>query len=238
MAIRITPATEQNRTAVPAREPVVDVPARSGVIAMTDLPASRRCAIRRATIGDARSIAKLANLAGGDTFTFLLRELDPTADPLRIYRDLIAAPTGTMSYRHSLVAMSRGQIVGIASAFPARLIQEEAGGAPPTVREAFLRPRTELNDPDSYFLNDIAVARSHRRCGIGQALLQSVMDDARRQSFPSVTLHVWADNAGAIALYRRVGFEQVGRAEIPWHPELPHVGGSLLLRRPLAPPAE
>ncbi|MGO4711983.1 GNAT family N-acetyltransferase [Bradyrhizobium sp. 2TAF24] len=234
MPVRITPATQRNGTAS-ARGAS---PTRPGAAAAADLAGSRRCVIRRGTIDDARAIAKLAGLAGGDTFTFLLRELDPTADPLRISRDLIAAPTGTMSHRHALVAVSRGQIVGMASAFPARLIQEEAGRAPPTEREALLRPRTELCDPGSYFLNDIAVARGHRRSGIGEALLGAVIDDARRQSFPSVTLHVWADNAGAIALYRRAGFEEVGRAEIPWHPELRHAGGSLLFRRLLAPPAE
>ncbi|MEW6644607.1 MAG: GNAT family N-acetyltransferase [Pseudomonadota bacterium] len=197
----------------------------------------RRVVVRRAAAEDVKAIAKLAYLAGGEMFTFLLRELDPAADPLRVHRELIAAPDGMPSYRNCLVAVSRGQIVGTANAFPARLIAAGAGSAPPTEREMFLRPRTALNDPDSYFLNDIAVTRSHRRCGIGEALLQGVIDEARRHSFPSLTLHVWADNTGAIALYRRVGFEDAGHAEIPWHPELRHTGGSLLLRLSLAPDA-
>lgn len=203
---------------------------RARARAPTAPPDVKPCAIRQATADDVRTIAKLTYLAGGETFLFLLRELDPVAEPLRVYRDMIAAPTGMMSYRNCVVAVSRGQVVGVANAFPAGVIAEGIDRETLTEREMLLWPRTALNDPDSYFLNDIAVARSHRRHGIGAALLRAVVDDARRQAFPSVTLHVWADNAGAIALYRRFGFTEVGRAEIPWHAELPHTGGSLLLR--------
>ena len=75
--------------------------------------------------------------------------------------------------------------------------------------------------------------RSHRRLGVGAALLAAVVDEAKQQSFPSVTLHVWADNTEAIAFYLAAGFKEVRHAEIPWHPDLPHTGGSLLMMLPL-----
>jgi GNAT superfamily N-acetyltransferase len=195
--------------------------------------AQRRFPIRRATSSDTRQIAKLANMAGGDTLSFILHGIDPTVKAIRTYREMVAVPTGMCSYRNCLVAVSRGVIVGLANAFPARFIEGETADAALTPREELLRPRTELNDPTSFLLNNIAVVRSYRRLGVGAALLAAVVDDAMRQSFPSVTLHVWADNTEAIAFYRAAGFKKVRHADIPWHPDLPHTGGSLLMMRPV-----
>jgi len=195
--------------------------------------AQRRFPIRRATSGDIRQIAKLANMAGGDTLSFILQGIDPTMKAVRTYREMVAAPTGVYSYRNCLVVVSRGVIVGLANAFPARLIESETADATLTAREELLRPRTELNDPTSFLLNNIAVVRSHRRLGVGAALLAAVVDEAKQRSFPSVTLHVWADNAEAIAFYLAAGFNEVRHAKIPWHPDLPHTGGSLLMMLPV-----
>lgn len=192
--------------------------------------APRRFAIRRATGRESREIAKLANLAGGDTLSFILQGINPKANPLQVYRDMISAPTGMFSHRNCLVAISRGQIVGTANAFPASVIKSETEGVRLTDRDKLLQPRTELNDPQSYLLNNIAVSRAYRRRGVGSCLLAVVIDEARRGAFPSVTLHVWEDNSDALALYASFGFREVGRAEIPPHPDLPHTGGSLLLK--------
>ena len=191
--------------------------------------AQRRFPIRRATRSDTRLIAKLANMADGDTLAFILRGIDTTVEAIPTYREMAAAPTGIYSYQNCLVAASGSRIVGMANAFPARLIEREIAGAVLTEREELLWPRTELNDPTSFLLNNIAVVRSHRRLGVGAALLAAVVDEAKQQSFPSVTLHVWADNTEAIAFYLAAGFKEVRHAEIPWHPDLPHTGGSLLM---------
>jgi ribosomal protein S18 acetylase RimI-like enzyme len=192
--------------------------------------APKRFVVRRASGRDSREIAKLANLAGGNTLSFLLQGINPLADTLRVYREMIMAPTGMFSHRNCLVAISRGQIVGTANAFPACLIKSEVEAAGSTDRDKLLQPRTDLNDSKSYLLNNIAVSRAYRRRGVGSCLLAAVIDEARLRSFPSVTLHVWADNKEALAFYERVGFREAGRAEIPPHPDLPHTGGSLLLK--------
>ena len=172
-------------------------------------------------------------MAGGDTLAFILRGIDSTAEATPTYRQMAAEPTGIYSYQNCLVAASGSRIDGMANAFPARLIERESAGAVLTEREEVLRPRTELIDPTSFLLNNIAVLRSHRRLGVGAALLAAVVNEAKQQSFPSVTLHVWADNTEAIAFYLAAGFKELGHAEIPWHPDLPHTGGSLLMTRPV-----
>jgi [ribosomal protein S18]-alanine N-acetyltransferase len=50
-----------------------------------------------------------------------------------------------------------------------------------------------------------------RRRGIGQALLQTAIDETARRGLPSIVLEVAVDNDPAIELYNAVGFSVVGR---------------------------
>lgn len=56
----------------------------------------------------------------------------------------------------------------------------------------------------------IAVAPAWRRHGIGLALMDAIEDWAQRQRVRKLQLHVRAGNEGAIALYRRLGYELEG----------------------------
>jgi ribosomal protein S18 acetylase RimI-like enzyme len=54
------------------------------------------------------------------------------------------------------------------------------------------------------------VAASHRRQGIGRALLQRTVDWAGANGIEKLELHVFAHNTPAIALYESFGFLQEG----------------------------
>lgn len=56
-------------------------------------------------------------------------------------------------------------------------------------------------------LTYIGVDESARKQGLGQALLNAFVETAREKKFSSVELSVEADNADAIALYTKAGFE-------------------------------
>jgi [ribosomal protein S18]-alanine N-acetyltransferase len=56
----------------------------------------------------------------------------------------------------------------------------------------------------------IAVDDTHRRRGIGGALLAALAHDARRRGVDALTLEVRAGNAPAMALYRQFGFAPAG----------------------------
>ena len=66
--------------------------------------------------------------------------------------------------------------------------------------------------PASRHVADIGlmVAQSHRRQGIGTALLQAAVDWARANDIQKVELHVFTYNQAAIKLYERFGFEREG----------------------------
>jgi RimJ/RimL family protein N-acetyltransferase len=56
----------------------------------------------------------------------------------------------------------------------------------------------------------LMVAMSHRRQGVGWALLDAAAEWARSQGVQKLELHVFPYNEGAIRLYERFGFEREG----------------------------
>jgi [ribosomal protein S18]-alanine N-acetyltransferase len=63
---------------------------------------------------------------------------------------------------------------------------------------------------DELQIMNIAVDPEQRRRGYGSALLADLLATARTQSITAVTLEVRRSNRGAINLYERHGFRQVG----------------------------
>jgi ribosomal protein S18 acetylase RimI-like enzyme len=56
----------------------------------------------------------------------------------------------------------------------------------------------------------IAVVPSARGKGVGSAMLDALLERAREAGYPSISLSVDRNNAGAIGLYERHGFSRVG----------------------------
>ena len=59
-------------------------------------------------------------------------------------------------------------------------------------------------------LESVAVSESSRRRGIGSALCSAVIEWCRQQGARELLLEVRASSTGAIALYKRLGFDPVG----------------------------
>jgi ribosomal-protein-alanine N-acetyltransferase len=59
----------------------------------------------------------------------------------------------------------------------------------------------------------IATDPTHRRRGIGQALMDHAIRELQRERAERLFLEVSERNVAAIGLYRRLGFHQVGRRE-------------------------
>ena len=79
----------------------------------------------------------------------------------------------------------------------------------------------------------VAVARSHRRQGIGWQLMDAVLRQLHGDRAEALFLEVDETNAPAIALYRRLGFREVGkRADYYRSPERGPTG-ALVMRRDL-----
>lgn len=81
----------------------------------------------------------------------------------------------------------------------------------------------------------IAVARSHRRQGLGWRLMDAVLRELHGQRAEALFLEVDETNLPAIALYRRLGFGEVGRRANYYQSSGQGPSGALVMRRDLHP---
>ena len=79
----------------------------------------------------------------------------------------------------------------------------------------------------------VAVAQSHRRLGLGWQLMDAVLRELHRNRADSLFLEVDEANEGAIALYRRFGFRQVGHRPGYYREAGRPTSGALVMRRDL-----
>jgi ribosomal protein S18 acetylase RimI-like enzyme len=104
-------------------------------------------------------------------------------------------------------------IVIDAEAFPFASVQfgQRSAGAPLWVARSGQNPRvlgfvaTQVRRRDIE-IEALAVARDVRHHGLGRALLSTVLGYAYTEGLETVSLHVWAGNAHALAMYRSEGF--------------------------------
>lgn len=100
-------------------------------------------------------------------------------------------------------AWTEAQCAGILGMPGSRLLVARHGAAP----AGFAMTRTMADETELLL---IAVCQRFRRTGIAARLLDAALDAARADGSTAVHLEV-RDGNGAIELYRRAGFVQVGR---------------------------
>jgi GNAT superfamily N-acetyltransferase len=188
---------------------------------------------RPARAEDSRTIAQLICEAGGGLYEYLFDDLIPFMSALDIVAAAVGADGSPLSYANCRVATSGpAQIVGAANLFPADLIREEPFVPFASDRLDHIRPLLRLQDWGSMLLNAIAVADTHRGRGVGTGLLDWADACTLQAGLSRLSLHVWTDNLGAIRLYKARGFVEMGIAEVPPQPRLPH-SGSILMEKNL-----
>lgn len=66
------------------------------------------------------------------------------------------------------------------------------------------------------YIDDLCVAEAARHSQIGRTLYENVLEYARKKQYYNVTLNVWADNAGAVKFYEKLGLkvQKIGMEQI------------------------
>jgi RimJ/RimL family protein N-acetyltransferase len=140
--------------------------------------------IRAAEPADAPALVALASAVGSEPEGWLLADSRwrSVAEERRYIRALRRHPDGAL-----IVAEADGMVVGRLS----------------IVRDPH---------PASGHVADLGlmVAASHRRRGIGRALLRAAEDWARSSRVSKLELHVFPHNEPALALYEEAGYEREG----------------------------
>ncbi len=73
--------------------------------------------------------------------------------------------------------------------------------------------RLRLAETTECELENMAVSSSHRQCGLGQRLVEALLDWCHEQLAERIHLEVRASNIAALALYAKMGFSLVGRRQ-------------------------
>ena len=140
--------------------------------------------IRKAEPGDAAALVELGTAVGREPEGWLI-----TANGWRSVSEERRYLRALRRYPHAavIVAEEDGQIVG---------------------RLSLARDQ----HPASYHVADLGlmVAASHRRRGIGRALLDAAVAWARENGIRKLELHVFPHNEPAIRMYESYGFEREG----------------------------
>jgi GNAT superfamily N-acetyltransferase len=191
---------------------------------------------RMARPDDRRDIARLMCIAGGGIYEFLFDDLIPFVTALDLLSNGIGGEHYPISHRNCCVASlgDDGGIIAAANIFPADMLKQDHYVLFGSERHDHIRPMLELQDWGSMFLNSLAVGDAHRGSGIGATLLGWAESRTVEAGYDRLSLHVWADNIGAVKFYEARRFVQVGIARIPAHPRLPHNGGSILMRHAIS----
>ena len=188
---------------------------------------------RAATPADAFALAELSIIAGDGMFAFLLEEFAPQDMLAGLMAGSFRQESGGSSWRQCYVAEEKGGsgVVGMINAFPAAWLRDEERDVLPQDRVQVLEPIDQAQDWESFLVSGVAVRSTHRRAGLATSLVHWAVEQARASGFPRLSANVWADNAAAGALFTGQGFRVQTRVEVPVHPALLHVGGSLVFVR-------
>jgi ribosomal protein S18 acetylase RimI-like enzyme len=185
---------------------------------------------RAALPADAFALAELTIMAGDGMYEFLLEEMAPREMLAGLIARTMKQDTGGCCWRHCFVAYDQG-VVGMVNAFPAAWLRDEERDLLPQDRVQVLDPIDQAQDWESFLINSVAVRAPYRRQGIGSHLMEWAIERAKTSGFTRLTANVWQDNVAARALFEKHGFQVQTRIEVPQHPGLSHMGGSLLMVR-------
>ncbi|MGE0582891.1 MAG: N-acetyltransferase family protein [Steroidobacteraceae bacterium] len=166
--------------------------------------------IRRATIGDAFTLAEI----GGATFTDTFGHMYPAADLADFLRTAHAPEAWSRRLQDPhiavwLVEAGSGTVAGYASAGPCKL---------PV-------PDLESNAGELF---QLYVLRHFRGGQLGSRLLETALAWLESRGFDPLYLGVWSGNEGAQRLYGRFGFTRCGEYEFPVGTQRDH---EFILRR-------
>ncbi len=187
--------------------------------------------IRRATADDIPHLARFQIQAYGGYNEVLYDGLVPGQSTESLVQPQFAQPNTTPFYENHWIAMHGGQVAGGIHAFP---MEDMAGFLrDPLVPEERHEMAEEylhhLPAPGTYYVHALAVNPEFHRKGIASTLLSLGLKHAAEKGFAECSLYVFAENVGAVALYKKHGFKEVGRYTVTEHPLLYFTGDMLLM---------
>ena len=128
-----------------------------------------------------------------------------------------------------------GRRAGMLLTFPMGARDTANVAAPPPFDGSdVFAPYKYLEAPDTWYICGVATRPEYRGKGIGTQLMHIARQQAREHRYERLSLVVFEENAGALRLYQRLGYEIIDRAPIVPPPLSRCRGDALLMVAPVA----
>jgi len=97
----------------------------------------------------------------------------------------------------------------------------------------FIRPLIELEQcvPNSFYINMLATYPKFRGKGIGKALMELTSILAVEAGSTTISIEVFEQNAGALRLYKHLGYQVADHRKVIPHESHPYEGKIVLLTK-------
>ena len=181
---------------------------------------------------DSMQLAELINIASDGVVEYLFYDLVPGMTPVQVVAHNLENDDSPYSYRSAVVAAEGTDVIGMALSFPSSYhkITNAMRNFFPTDRIEHLRHYYSSRIENSWLLDALCVTESHRRRGVGEKLISLTKEKAVENGYHVLSLMVFADNALAIPVYKRTGFEIVEKVELRGNDFIRHQDGCLLMK--------
>ncbi len=187
--------------------------------------------IRGATPQDARTLAKLIDIAGEGIPAWLWTQMAAAGQtPLDVGEERAQRETGGFSYRNALVAEHGGEVAAMMLGYPlgepSQAARDEVADVPEPVR-----PFVELEhlSGGTFYVNALAALPGRRGYGLGTALMRAAEDAAAAAEIGRMSVQVFEQNSDAVKLYDRLGYGVAETRPVLSHPCQPYYDGRILL---------
>jgi ribosomal protein S18 acetylase RimI-like enzyme len=148
---------------------------------------------------------------------------------LDVGAEMYASEDGDYSYKNCWIAELMMRPAGMLLSFPMRARDPAEIVLPPFDGNDVFAPYKYLEAPDTWYICGVAVVPEFRGQGIGTELLQIAREQALAHGYSRLSLVVFEENAAAVRLYQRLGYEVVDTAPIVPHPLIRYGGNALLM---------
>jgi len=183
---------------------------------------------------DCYRIAELFSMSSGGVADYVWSTLGiADVSLLEIGEQRYAREDTDVSYRNCVVAEVDGDVAGMLVSFP---VEKAAAGqaAPAGGGPDVLAPYRELEVPGSYYFCGVALLPQYQSQGLGTRLCEIAKSLARAHGCDELSLLVFEQNVGAVALYERLGFTEIDRRPVVPHELIRYTGDVLLMTAPVA----
>jgi len=203
---------------------------------MTTSPeASETLSFRMAELEDCELMAAWIVEASGGIMSYLLGDLLLGGTPEALVGLAVCDENATMGYPNILLAEISGEPAAALVGYDSKRY-----GLPDTLLSFVPRERVDgLGElmtfplPPGFYLQTVIVSSSFRGTGLGGKLLPQAGLWASALGFSTLLLHVWQDNAPAIRLYEKSGFEVLREVAIPERMKMGHEVNKWLMAKNL-----